>query len=331
MTLANGKISGKPQVFGTFNFTVKASCENSYVEKECSITINPIAPKIKTSSFPKSFIHENFYGALTLKKGDETITWTAEGLPEGLTLDSRTGIITGIPTHIFSGTAAITAANSAGSDTKNVKFNIKAIKPKILTSSLTEARVGENYNFTLEASGSKNLTWSGENLPAGLTINANGTISGTPQESGNFKFYVTVSNEAGSRRKKLTLIINEAESHEDLSALTQHEKIELSAGALSLVSNDNFMIAAILPDIEVNESGLYEFAISLDERVPENSLMVWHSFPNGQEDDSNDDSAAFFDDDGSEIDSVPENYCVIISAWFEAGIIYKPVIAVKIH
>ncbi|MBQ7578374.1 MAG: putative Ig domain-containing protein, partial [Synergistaceae bacterium] len=353
LTLAKGKISGKPKEIGTFNFTLRAGDGNSYVEKPYSITITPVPPKIKTSSLPKTFVHTNFYGSLTLKNGDKPVTWTAEGLPSGLTLDPNTGIITGTPTHIFKGTVAITATNSAGSDTKNVKLTIKAIKPKILTSSLTEARVGQSYNFTLEASGSPVLTWSGEDLPAWLSISSNGKISGTPKESGKFKFYVTVANEAGSKRKKLTLTVKEADTtnsadsdsnsesesvsesestsnNENLSALTQPEIIELSAGALGLVSNDNFMIAAILPDIQVTESGLYEFTVSLDERVPENSLLVWHSFPNGQEDDSNNDSAAFFDENGEEIYNVPENYCVTVSAWLEARIIYKPVISVNL-
>src|SRR5690606_6827683 len=42
-------------------------------------------------------------------------------------------------------------------------------------------------------------------LPAGLTLNADGTITGTPTEEGTFRFRVKVSNEAGSSRRDFTI------------------------------------------------------------------------------------------------------------------------------
>ena len=84
--------------------------------------------KGKISGKPQEFDAFNMFN-FTVRAGDESITWTAEELPEGLNLDSKTGINTGTPTHIFNKSVAITAANSAGNDTKNVKITIKAINP----------------------------------------------------------------------------------------------------------------------------------------------------------------------------------------------------------
>ena len=181
------------------------------------------------------------------------------------------------------------------------------------------------------------------------------------------KFTVTVANEAGSKSKSFTLTINpapiettntqnisdsdsdsESESQEfmptendnDSELESQNEstpqeftenKLILDGAALSLVSNDNFMIAAILPEVKIDESGIYEFTVSLDKSVPENAKLIWYSFPDGKISDSEDDNTAiFFNESGEEIYNVPEDFCVIVSAWLEAGITYKPVIAVEL-
>ncbi len=43
----------------------------------------------------------------------------------------------------------------------------------------------------------------------------------------------------------------------------------------------------------------------------------------------NDEIIEFYDKTGAEIESVPEERVIKISAWFSAGAIYKPVIAIK--
>ena len=58
---------------------------------------------------------------------------------------------------------------------------------------------------------------------------------------------------------------------------------------------------------------------------------MWHSFPDGEDDDGDDDNAVFLDEDGEVIERVPETYTVTVSAWLEPGIIYEPIIAAKIR
>ena len=366
LSLSKGKISGKPTHYGSFDFTVKVSAGEFFVEESYTIKIYPADPVFMTKSLPKHKIYESYNEQVELKSdGGAEITWSAD-FPEklkGLEIDSSTGIISGTPTHVFKGNVPVTATNNFGkSTTKNVKITITADKPKVIAAPLPAAKVGEKYNFTLQASGSPILIWSGK-LPAGLEIDESGDITGTPEKSGKFKFSVKVENEGGSKTKKFTLVVNEADSTSDKNfaesdsdsqeseslaqnnndseseSESQNESISqeftgnnliLDSAALSLVSNDDFMIAAVLPDIKVDESGIYEFTISLDKSVPENAKLIWHSFPGGQISDSEDDNTAiFFNEDGQEIYNVPEDFCVTVSAWFEPGKIYKPVIAVK--
>ena len=86
------------------------------------------------------------------------------------------------------------------------------VTPKITTDSpLPEGTVGESYSATLQATGN-NITWSVTEgaLPAGLTLNSDGTITGTPSAEGSSTFTVKAENSAGSASKKYTLNIKPA-------------------------------------------------------------------------------------------------------------------------
>lgn len=82
--------------------------------------------------------------------------------------------------------------------------------PAITTESLPEGTVGTAYNQLLGATGSETITWSLAigTLPAGLTLNSDGTITGTPTTANTYNFTVTATNDSGSDSKELTLTIS---------------------------------------------------------------------------------------------------------------------------
>src|ERR1017187_7603688 len=79
---------------------------------------------------------------------------------------------------------------------------------------LPPGTVGVLYSQALSATGgTPPYLWflTGGTLPAGLTLNLDGTITGTPLNSGTFKFTATVGDLAlHSVTKDLTLTINPA-------------------------------------------------------------------------------------------------------------------------
>ena len=83
------------------------------------------------------------------------------------------------------------------------------VAPTITTSALPGGKVGEAYNQALEATGDATITWVVEsgNLPDGLTLAADGTISGTPSTAGDYTFTVKATNGAGSDTKSFTVTI----------------------------------------------------------------------------------------------------------------------------
>lgn len=91
--------------------------------------------------------------------------------------------------------------------------NITNAPPKITTATpLPDGTVGTVYNQQLAAENTP-TQWSVTNgtLPDGLTLNSDGTITGTPSAVGSSTFTVTATNnDSGSDSKEFTLTINPA-------------------------------------------------------------------------------------------------------------------------
>jgi surface antigen len=82
--------------------------------------------------------------------------------------------------------------------------------PSITTTSIPSDMVGDPYTASLGASGgAAPYHWSvaGGSLPPGLTLNAGGTISGTPASNGSYSFTVTVTG-ANNASSSETLAMN---------------------------------------------------------------------------------------------------------------------------
>ena len=87
------------------------------------------------------------------------------------------------------------------------------IKPAITTVSLPDGEAGEPYEAVLTATGDDPITWSLDgvvSLPTGLTLSADGIISGTPVSSANVLLTVKAANAAGDDIKYLSLTIDPA-------------------------------------------------------------------------------------------------------------------------
>ena len=81
--------------------------------------------------------------------------------------------------------------------------------PTITTTSLPNGTVGILYNQMLVATGTTPIAWEIQsgNLPSGLTLNPNGTISGTPNSANTFNFTVSAINTVGNDTQELSIII----------------------------------------------------------------------------------------------------------------------------
>lgn len=113
----------------------------------------------------------------------DPLTYTATGLPPGVTLDPATGLISGTVTADYSGTVTVTATDSVGASA-SVSFAWSAENNFSVTSPGTQqtepsTTVSVQVPFR-EPDKSATDTFSATGLPPGLTLNpGTGVISGT--------------------------------------------------------------------------------------------------------------------------------------------------------
>jgi serine protease len=139
----------------------------------------------------------------------QTLTYSATGLPAGLSINSSTGLISGTPTTAGTSSVTVTAkdtTNASGSASFTWTINpaggntVTVTNPGNQTGTVGTA-VSLQIHATDSASG-QTLTYSATGLPTGLSINSStGLISGTPSAAGTFSVTVTAkdtTNASGS-------------------------------------------------------------------------------------------------------------------------------------
>ena len=118
----------------------------------------------------------------------QTLTYSATGLPAGLSISSTTGLISGTPTTVSSGSVTVTAkdtTSASGSATFTWSIGAKTANTVTVTNPGNQTgTVGTAVSLQIKATdsaSSQTLTYSATGLPAGLSISSTtGLISGTP-------------------------------------------------------------------------------------------------------------------------------------------------------
>jgi GH18 family chitinase len=221
---SSGLISGTPNASGTFTFTAQAANSGGSNSKQFALTMNVVVtaqpPSITTTSPLASGTVGTAYSQTLAASGTAPITWTVTSgaLPNGLSLNSSTGVISGTPASPGTFTLAVQAANTAGTAAQQFSLTVASpvTPPSITTASpLPSGTAGTPYSQTLTANGSTPMTWSvtGGALPGGCSLNSStGVIGGTPNAPGTFAFTVQASNSAGATSQQLSLTVAAAQA-----------------------------------------------------------------------------------------------------------------------
>lgn len=106
--------------------------------------------------------------------------------------------------------AAYTESSPFSADTDLYTSRAGSV-PVVVTGSLPDGTTGESYSAALSATGGGTITWTKLGaLPDGLTLSADGLISGTPTAAGTFSVSFQAENTYGSSAvKTLTITIND--------------------------------------------------------------------------------------------------------------------------
>lgn len=206
-----GTIDGVPQgVAPMTTYTVKAINEAGETSIPVKFAVKRQAPK--SLSYPR--LHTTFAKDRPIKPtfphitGNSDLTVEADDfrvkppLPEGITLNPKTGEISGTPTVVAPlDSYVITASNESGSCSKSINFKVDLFPPSGLVYPSVDGvyAVGELVVLKPKVKGVA-ANWSIEGtLPTGLKFDTtSGIISGIPTEITELReFIVTASNDSG--------------------------------------------------------------------------------------------------------------------------------------
>ncbi len=154
---------------------------------------------------PKGAVGSAYSFTPTVTKGTSPYTWTATGLPTGLSINSATGEISGIPAAMGTSAVSVTVTDSRGAAlTVGFDITIGYASLSVDTPSILAATIGESYTCGLSASGGDGSnSWYASGLPKGLGISwKSGIISGKPGVTGTFSVEVRVYDGEGRKATK---------------------------------------------------------------------------------------------------------------------------------
>ncbi len=218
---ATGQVSGTPQSAGTFNVTITA--EDSVGDSTASNTFAIVvaAPANAEPVFSGSIASQSVVLGTALQPitgsfsdaDNDTLVFSASGLPTGVTINTTTGVVSGTPTAVGGSSVAITATDPDGDSAVSNTFTITVtalpntvpafsgpipdqvgvvgdpVVPLMLADFFDDADAGDSLTISLAA---------GSTLPPGLTFTANDTISGIPTAVGTSTLVAVATDEDGA-------------------------------------------------------------------------------------------------------------------------------------
>ncbi|MCU1467268.1 MAG: hypothetical protein JWM72_3196 [Actinomycetia bacterium] len=166
MSMTTGAITGTPTASGAFTVVVTLTdASGAAVSKSLALAITP-APSITTGSLPGGQKSLAYSTTLAGSGGTTPYSWSAPGLPSGLTLNATSGVISGTPNGA-AGTTSFTVTLTdgvGGTMSKNLSILI-ADQPSVVSVALTN---GSGTAGTIDTGDKVTIVYSSQMSVAGF-------------------------------------------------------------------------------------------------------------------------------------------------------------------
>ena len=213
LTLAPaGVLSGTPTAGGTTTLTVTVQDAGNLSAAQ-TYTLTIVSALTLNGTLSDGVVGTAYSGTVTATGGTPPYAFTVStgALPGGLTL-SGAGAISGTPSA--SGTFAFTIQVSDSTKaTASKAFSVViAAALSIVPGTLSTATRGAAYSAKVSATGGVppySFSLASGTLPAGMTLGSDGTISGTPTNTGTFTLGILVTDKANATANgSFSLVVN---------------------------------------------------------------------------------------------------------------------------
>ncbi|MBR7635740.1 putative Ig domain-containing protein [Janthinobacterium lividum] len=189
-----------------------------------TITVGGPTITIAPSTVPAAVVGSAYSQSVTAANGTGPYTYaiSAGTLPAGLTLNASTGVLSGTPTAggVFNFTVRATDSSTGSgpySGARAYSMTVTAPAITVAPTVMPAMTAGVAYSQGIAAGGGTapySYAITGGSLPTGLSLAADGTLSGTPTAAGPYNFTVTATDSSsgsgpytGSRAYSVTVVV----------------------------------------------------------------------------------------------------------------------------
>jgi fibronectin type 3 domain-containing protein len=204
---SSGIISGTPTASGSSTVTLAATNSSGTGNATLTITVAVGAPVITSGTTANGTVGAAFSYQITAT--NSPTSYSATGLPAGLSVNTTSGLVSGTPTAAGSSKVTLGATNSSGTGTATLTITIAAAAgaPVITSGTTASGAVGSAFSYQITATNSP-TSYNATGLPAGLSVNTtSGAISGTPSATGSSTVTLSATNSTGTGNATLTITI----------------------------------------------------------------------------------------------------------------------------
>jgi len=197
-----GVLSGMPTSSGMYGFTIEAfsPSSNIYATQAFTLTVGSLC--FLQSSLPNGAVNSFYRQSLIVTGGTAPLTFSVTGgsLPTGVTIDPKSGLLSGTPSVAGPFNFTVQVKDSAGGvATQSFAVTIFVALAFTTTSPLPAGKAGVVYSQTFTATGgSAPYVFTSDDPPTGLTLTQAGVLSGT-SGAGTFTLTVTVADSLNNR------------------------------------------------------------------------------------------------------------------------------------